>query len=87
VSRGKSLRVILACGAIFATAICSIPVVAVLHPRKATRESIVISRGNAQLFLSANQQLMGHRQADGLKPQDLTERVKWRSSDSARAAY
>ena len=51
-------------------------------PQKPTLQSIVISPGNTQLFLGANQQFTATGKLSDGSTQDLTQTVKWSSSDS-----
>jgi 6-phosphogluconolactonase len=79
--RQTLVRVPFACCAIFATAMflsCG----GSSSPQKPTLQSIVVSPGNAQLFLGTNQQFTATGKLTDGSTQDLTQTVKWSSSDS-----
>jgi 6-phosphogluconolactonase len=81
VFREKLVRFILAWSAVFATAIfpsCG----GGPSPQKAMLQSITVSPGNAQLFLGTNQQFTATGKLTDGSTQDLTQTVKWSSSDS-----
>lgn len=76
-----SVRVPFSCGAILATAMflsCG----GSSSPQKPTLQSILVSPGNAQLFLGTNQQFTATGTLTDGSTQDLTQTVKWSSSDS-----
>jgi DNA-binding beta-propeller fold protein YncE len=79
--REKSLPVVVACVVIFATATfpsCG----GSSTPQKPTLQSIAVSPSNAQLFLGTNQQFTATGKLTDGSSQDLTQTVKWSSSDS-----
>lgn len=79
--RETFVRVPLSCCAIFATATflcCG----GSSSPQTPTLQSIAISPNNAQLFLGANQQFTATGKLTDGSTQDLTQSVKWSSSDS-----
>jgi 6-phosphogluconolactonase len=77
----KLVRVLAACTVIFATAMfpsCG----GNSSSQKPTLQSIAVAPGSAQLFLGANQQFTATGKLTDGSTQDLTQTVKWSSSDS-----
>ena len=71
---------VLSCGAIFATAMF-VSCGGSSSPQKPTLQSIAVAPGNAQLFLGTNQQFTATGKLTDGSTQDLTQTVKWSSSD------
>src|SRR5215470_12750036 len=69
-------------GAIFATSMFLSCGGSSSPPPPPTLQSIAVSPGNAQLFLGTNQQFTATGKLTDGSSQDLTQTVKWSSSDS-----
>lgn len=79
--RETFVRDTLACCAIFAAAMF-VSCGSSSSPQKPTLQSIAVAPGNAQLFLGTNQQFAATGKLTDGSTQDLTQTVKWSSSDS-----